>query len=100
MVKSYAGDDGRLLKALMDMVELRARLRKPYKTERQITLLLNELDRLSEGSAARKYAMLDKAVEMGWLKVYPLKDGDMSGGYTSGKVYESEEVEEWTPKRT
>ena len=69
----YAGDDGELLQRLVDFAELRHKIRSPIKTDRQVTLLLNRLDKLSGGAAAVKHAMLDEATEKGWKTVYAPK---------------------------
>lgn len=69
----YAGGDGELLQRLVDFAEVRQKNRSPLKTDRQVSLLLNKLDELSQGKASAKLAMLDEAIEKGWKSVYAPK---------------------------
>ena len=57
----------------------RIELKKPVKTKRSATLLVNKLTKLSGGDNALKVALLDEATLHDWLSVFPLKlDGNPS----------------------
>ena len=68
--ETYAGDDRELLQRLVDYAEMRHYIRSPLKTERQVALLLNRMDKLSNGNPFAKRAMLDEATAKNWKTVY------------------------------
>ena len=69
-LREYAGENRDLLDALRGFLEQRAKRKKEIKTSRQLHILLNKLDRLSEGDTAAKICLLDEATEHGWDSVY------------------------------
>lgn len=73
-IREYAGEDQGLLDALHGFAEQRAKRKKEIKTDRQLHILLNKLDRLSGGDREVKICLLDEATEHGWDSVYA-RDG-------------------------
>ncbi|MEG1427564.1 MAG: hypothetical protein RSC76_07745 [Oscillospiraceae bacterium] len=72
---SYTEDE-ELRGALEEFLAMRSAMRVPLGTERGRKLLLNRLDKLSEGVRDKeryKTALLSEAMESGWKTVYPLK---------------------------
>lgn len=72
-VDEACGEDQELRDGIMALLENRKKLRKPVDTVKKIDGILNRLSEYSGGNRRMKLAMLDKAVEWGWLSVYPLK---------------------------
>lgn len=85
-LREYAGENRDLLDALRGFLEQRAKRKKGIKTSRQLHILLNKLDRLSEGDTAAKICLLDEATEHGWDSVYARQ------GNAKAKNERSEEV--------
>lgn len=71
----YAGEDAELLGALRDFEQMRNRRKKPM-TERARRMLLNALDKLSNGDRETKIKMLELSIVHCWDTVYPLKAND------------------------
>ena len=90
MLTEYASGNAKLLEALFNFAEMRAKIRAPISTGATVTLLLNKLDKLSGGSDAVRISMLNEATEKNWKSVYAPKDG-----IASKKVVESEDVPSW-----
>lgn len=75
---SYAGEDAKLLDAILGLLENRAVAKKsPVKTSRAMNGILNKLDKLSDGNREMKLALLDKATVSNWLTVFPLKPDEL-----------------------
>lgn len=94
----YAGRDEQLLTALLAHAEMRHKLKRPIVTDRTLTLLLNNLEKLSGNDRNLKLAIIDKAIEHNWQTFYALKSDEMPGGrggQGSRPVVESPEVEQW-----
>lgn len=70
--EKYAGEDKRLLDALVDFDTMRKKIKRPM-TDRAKTCLVNRLDKLT-GTSAEKIAILDEAVLHCWKSVYLPKD--------------------------
>lgn len=84
----YAGEDAKLLDAIVGLLENRAAANKsPVKTTRAMNGILNKLDRLSGGDRELKLALLDKATVSNWLTVFPLKPDELP---VSGPAYDEE----------
>jgi len=70
----YASGDRDLEDAIFGLLENRSVAnRKPVQTTRALNGILNRLDRLAEGSRARKLLLLENATTRNWLTVYPLR---------------------------
>ena len=76
-VDEACGEDQELRDGIMALLENRKKLRKPVDTVKKIDGILNRLSEYSGGNRRMKLAMLDKAVEWGWLSVYPLKPDEL-----------------------
>lgn len=74
LLAEYAAGNADLEAALDGFVEMRKQQKKPINTARQVAILTGKLDRLSGGDDEAKIAMLDLAVEHGWLSVYELRE--------------------------
>lgn len=98
-VAEYCGDNEALLSALLSFAELRKKKRKPILTDRQLTLLFNRLDKLSEGRPGLCVLLLDKAVLRGWDSIYPLKPDELAEIPSSDSPHRTasaqEAVQEW-----
>lgn len=87
LCETYAGEDVELLDAVRGLLENRAAIKKPVKTSRAMTGVLNRLDKLSGGDREVKLLLLDNATQHNWLTVYPLKTDELpampcdEGGY-------------------
>ena len=75
----YAGEDRELRHRLADFQESRRKKKKPLHTRRAAKILVDKLERLSDGDRACKLALLDNAILHGWESVYPLKDDERPG---------------------
>jgi len=91
----YAGRDEQLLTSLLAHAEMRHKIKRPIVTDRTLTLLLNKLDKLSEGNRGTKLAIIDKAIEHNWQTFYALKPDELPGTQIARPVVESPEVEQW-----
>lgn len=87
-VKEACGEDRELLDGIMALLESRKKRHKPVDTVKKIDGILNRLSKYSGGNRRMALAMLDKAVEWGWLSVYPLKPDELP---QAGKGDEKEE---------
>ena len=93
----FAGDDEALRDALAAFSDVRAKKKKPLNTERQVTLLLNRLDKLSGGDRDLMIALLDNAVLHSWESIYPLKPDELpTSKQTKAKASDYEVLKEWT----
>lgn len=85
----FCSGDCDLEEALRGFLESRKVRGNPLQTSRSLSILLNKLERLSEGDHAVMIAMLDKAVERNWDSVYELRADELpkaqpkkkAGGY-------------------
>lgn len=75
--KKFAGGDCDLEAALYGFLENRNANKNPIVTGRALSILLNKLQRISDGSRAVMIAMLDKAVLNNWDGVFALKPDEM-----------------------
>lgn len=71
----YAQGDGELLQTLRDFEQMRQRKKKPM-TGRAKKMLLNKLDKLSDGRSETRMALLETAILHCWDTVYPLKEDE------------------------
>lgn len=90
-LKEYADGNHQLETALMNFVEMRAKNKAPIATEATVVLLLNNLDRLSDGTDAVRIAMLEEATLKGWKTVYAPKDGSSAPANNNGR----EDCKQW-----
>lgn len=96
-VEEQKAEPTKLLISLMDFADSRRNLKKPM-TGLAATRLAAKLHRLSGGRVDVMIAMLDKAIEMGWTSVYPLKADEMPQAAGTGDgIEERPGVEIWTP---
>lgn len=72
-----------LIDTLNSFIEFRASIKKPMKTDRAITMLLKELDKVAT-TDEEKIAVLDQSIYEGWQGVFPLKQSN--GSSTSGRT--------------
>ena len=70
-VKVYS-EDNSLNEAIKDFIAHRKALKKPM-TDKAVDLFLKKLDKMADTSDL-KIALINNAIEHGWLSVYPLKD--------------------------
>ena len=70
-VKTYS-EDNSLDEAIKDFIAHRKALKKPM-TDKAVDLFLKKLDKMADTSDL-KIALINNAIEHGWLSVYPLKD--------------------------
>jgi len=70
--------NGELVKTLESFVENRKKIKKPM-TDRAVTLLLGELDKLAS-SDQEKIAILEQSIFNGWQGVFALKDKGVVNG--------------------
>lgn len=70
--------DAALNAAVVDFVAYRKSIKKPM-TDRAVTLLLANLDKLSDTTAG-KIAVLQQSIVNGWTGVFPLRDSRRDGG--------------------
>jgi predicted phage replisome organizer len=70
-VKTYS-EDNSLNEAIKDFIAHRKALKKPM-TDKAVDLFLKKLDKMADTSDL-KIALINNAIEHGWLSVYPLKD--------------------------
>ena len=72
VLRQYCGTDAELARALADLIEIR-REKRAINSKRGISVLLNELDRLSQGDRAMKLQLLRQSTANSWKSVFPLK---------------------------
>lgn len=70
-VKTYS-EDNPLDEAIKDFIAHRKALKKPM-TDKAVDLFIKKLDKMADTSDL-KIALINNAIEHGWLSVYPLKD--------------------------
>lgn len=88
-VEAYTGEDRELREAFDGFLANRAAIKKPVKTVRAVSRIINRLRAVNDRDVA--IAMLDKATVNNWLDVYPLKADELPKA-TSGKLEEQEGV--------
>ena len=94
--RGFAGDDTVLYQRIMDLAEVRASKRNPYRTPRMAAALCSKLKRISGGNRAIMVSLLDTAVEHGWDSVYAPRDSEQPRpASTTGAVKEAADVETW-----
>lgn len=89
-VEAYIGDDPEYREAFDGFLANRAAIKKPVKTVRAISRIINRLRAVNCREV--EIAMLDKATVNNWLDVYPLKPDEMPKT-SSGRMEEQEGVE-------
>lgn len=89
-IMAYIGDDPEYEAAFMGFLENRTALKKPVKTVRAVSGIINKLRKTNHRET--EIAMLDKATEHNWLTVYPLKADEIPGSASDGGVVEEEGV--------
>ena len=89
-IEEYIGDDPEYREAFNGFLSNRAAIKKPVKTVRAISRIINRLRVVNCREV--EIAMLDKATVNNWLDVYPLKPDEMPKA-SSGRMEEQEGVE-------
>lgn len=89
-IEEYIGDDPEYREAFDGFLANRAAIKKPVKTVRAISRIINRLRAVNCREV--EIAMLDKATVNNWLDVYPLKPDEMPKA-SSGRMEEQEGVE-------
>ena len=89
-IEEYIGDDLEYRDAFYGLLANRAAIKKPVKTVRAISRIINRLRVVNCREV--EIAMLDKATVNNWLDVYPLKPDEMPKA-SSGRMEEQEGVE-------
>ena len=89
-IEEYIGDDPEYRAAFDGFLANRAAIKKPVKTVRAISRIINRLRVVNCREV--EIAMLDKATVNNWLDVYPLKPDEMPKA-SSGRMEEQEGVE-------
>ena len=89
-IEEYIGDDPEYREAFNGLLPNRAAIKKPVKTVRAISRIINRLRVVNCREV--EIAMLDKATVNNWLDVYPLKPDEMPKA-SSGRMEEQEGVE-------
>ena len=89
-IEEYIGDDTEYRDAFYGFLANRAAIKKPVKTVRAISRIINRLRVVNCREV--EIAMLDKATVNNWLDVYPLKPDEMPKA-SSGRMEEQEGVE-------
>ncbi|WP_298016697.1 hypothetical protein [uncultured Dysosmobacter sp.] len=74
-IEAYIGDDPEYRAAFEAFLANRAALKKPFKTKQAVSIVINRLRRVNNREV--EIAMLNKAVEYGWMTVYPLKPDEL-----------------------
>ena len=72
ILRSYVGEDRELAQALGALIEVRV-AKKAVNSARAISMLLRELDKLSQGRREDKLLLLSQSVTNSWKGVFPLK---------------------------
>ena len=89
-IEEYIGDDPEYRAAFDGFLANRAAIKKPVKTVRAISRIINRLRVVNCREV--EIAMLDKATVNNWLDVYPLKPDELPKA-SSGRMEEQEGVE-------
>ena len=89
-IEEYIGDDPEYRDAFYGFLANRAAIKKPVKTVRAISRIINRLRVVNCREV--EIAMLDKATVNNWLDVYPLKPDELPKA-SSGRMEEQEGVE-------
>ena len=89
-IEEYIGDDPEYRDAFYGFLANRAAIKKPVKTVRAISRIINRLRVVNCREV--EIAMLDKATVNNWLDVYPLKPDEMPKA-SSGRMEDHEGVE-------
>ena len=89
-IEEYIGDDPEYRAAFDGFLANRAAIKKPVKTVRAISRIINRLRVVNCREV--EIAMLDKATVNNWLDVYPLKPDEMPKAQ-QGRMEEQEGVE-------
>ena len=89
-IEEYIGDDPEYRDAFYGFLANRAAIKKPVKTVRAISRIINRLRVVNCREV--EIAMLDKATVNNWLDVYPLKPDEMPKAQ-QGRMEEQEGVE-------
>lgn len=87
-IDAYIGDDPEYRAAFLGFLENRALMKKPVKTTRAISGIINRLRKVNQRET--EIAMLDKATLHNWLSVFPLKEDELPA--TGAHVPPEEEV--------
>lgn len=64
-----------LMNALLDFSQMRAEIKKPFKTKGAVTRLLNKLEKISK-SDDEKIAILEKSIINNWQDIWELKEDE------------------------
>lgn len=89
MIDAYIGDDPEYREAMEALLKNRRAMGKPIRTRQAMSMIINKLRRVNQRET--EIAMLNKAVELNWLTVYPLKPDELPTG-TGNRVVEEEGV--------
>ena len=89
-IEEYIGDDPEYRDAFYGFLANRAAIKKPVKTVRAISRIINRLRVVNCREV--EIAMLDKATVNNWLGVYPLKPDELPKA-SSGRMEDQEGVE-------
>jgi len=81
----YFPDNPVLDETFHDYLTMRKGIKKPA-TDRAITLVINKLNKLSEGDDYKALAILNQSILNSWQDVYPLKETKKSGTIDWSKV--------------
>lgn len=91
LVHSFVpADDTEYFEALEGLLVNREAMKKPVLTAQAMNRILSRLRKV--GDRAIEIAMLNKAVELNWLTVYPLKEDELPGRSESDRGGESREA--------
>lgn len=74
ILRNYVGEDQELAQVLGALIEVRI-AKKAINSARAISMLLRDLDKLSQGSRENKLLILSQSVTNSWKGVFPLKGG-------------------------
>ena len=91
ILRSYVGEDRELARALGALIEVRI-AKKAVNSARAISMLLRELDKLSQGRRGDKLLILSQSVTNSWKGVFPLKGGGAQPTRTQSAQGESPRV--------
>lgn len=96
ILRAYVGQDNELARALADFIALREQLRA-INSAAAVKALLRKLDKLSGGSRAVKFQLLEEAMANSWKSVFPLKaqGNGRSAAPATQKTVEQEEIPTW-----
>lgn len=89
VIDAYIGDDPEYREAMEALLKNRRAMGKPIRTRQAMSMIINKLRKVNQRET--EIAMLNKAVELNWLTVYPLKPDELPTG-TGNRVVEEEGV--------